>query len=187
MKLININGAKIEIEAAALFIKEFAEIWNADKSKDKAEAYKHLSIVYFAGDYKSVYSKYSDEEKLQELSRDLLGGKPIPDIVLAAIEKYKQLNTSRNMAFLLSARNTVDKMKSYLDEVDFSETVLDAKGNEKDKYDIDKVQKVILNFGKTIETLDKLEEKVAKEKSIDSKTRADATPGDFEDGFDDEV
>jgi len=158
MSLFTLQEHVLKIDPDTLAIPEFRVIWDRDKSKDKAIAYKELSYIYYYTDHKSSYQNYPDEERADKVRDDFIRDKKwrMDDQVQAAISKYDELQTTPTLRLLLSARIAVDKLAAYFKEAEPEDRNYTS--------NLDKI-------GKIIESLDKLEEKVKKEQTQQSKIR----------------
>ena len=66
----NVNN-RLEInEGEILLVREFKNLFDKDKSKDKSQAFKELTYIYLALDWKSPYSQYTELERHEEALRD---------------------------------------------------------------------------------------------------------------------
>lgn len=90
----------VEFRPELLSISAFAALWDRDTTKDKKEAVKQLSYVYFicSKSGENIYSDIDDkEERIAEAKKDIWGKKPKYDVeadelVFAAVAKYMERN-----------------------------------------------------------------------------------------------
>lgn len=146
----------VTIAPEELAVPEMRAIWDRDKSKDKGLAYKELSYIYFLCNFKSPYQSYPENKREQQVIHDFIrddSWHPDEKITLA-IEKYNEMQETPSMRLLRSARKTVDEISRDLQEMD-----------DKSK------TYTLANLGKIIESIDKLEEKVKKEITTESRVR----------------
>ena len=178
MKLFELVNQQPLITTEALLIPVFKKIWDSDKSKDKGQAIKELAYVYLTTDYKSIYSSFPTDIKIDTVKKDLFGGKYTPSKdVEEAIRKYEELQDTFNMRFLKSARAAAEKTMGYFETIDYSER--DIKGNV--VYKVKEVTGALKDCAGIIETLDKLVEKVSKEQKLkESRTRGNGEGAFFE-------
>lgn len=146
-----------------------------DKSKDKVTAFKYFQYIYFSTDYKSLYNTYDKELKDEMLKRDYIGDlkwEPSKEVI-AAINKYKELQNTPTMRFLEDNKFAMESMGKYFRNINWDE----SDDNGKPKYDITKVANAVKTAGGIIDNIDKLIDKVAKEQAIGSKVRGNTTGG----------
>lgn len=161
MGLFDFKDYKVVINPEAVVIPPFNEIWERDKTKTKHKAIQEISYVYFLSDFKSPYAIYNDAQRPRKIKEDFIkDSKWKPDkLVEQAIKKYDELQQTRSMRFLNSARGLQEKLEKYFNEVDFAQ--LDDKG--KPIYSAKDAMANLEKVGKVIESLNVVEEKVKKE------------------------
>jgi hypothetical protein len=155
----NIPGVTVE----CLMIFPFKEIWERDKTKGKDVAFSEFQYIYFSADYKSLYlafDKTTREERLIDDFIKIKGWKP-DNLIINAIEVYKEFQNSPTMRFLQANQDAMESMSEYFSNIDWDEEV-----NGKAKYDITKVSTAVKNAGGIIDNIEKLKDKVAKEQSL---------------------
>lgn len=181
MKLFDLDiNNKVTIHPEALLIQSFKVLWDRDKSKDKKEAIKELSYIYFLTDFKSPYDKYDKTEKVYQINVEVLGNPEYtPDSkVLDAINVYKNLQQTFSMKFLESAKTAARELMRFFDTVDLSERT--DKGSP--IYKPADITNALSQSVKVIEALDRWTEKVQKEQELtDTKITGGGTAGYFED------
>ena len=179
MKLFELVAQQPLITTEALLIPAFKKVWDIDKSKDKGQAIKELAYVYLTTDYKSIYSNFPTDIKIDTVTKDLFNGKFTPSKeVQEAIKKYEELQDTFNMRFLKSAKAAAEKTMGYFESIDYTER--DVKGNL--VYKVKEVTGALKDCAGVIETLDKLIEKVSKEQKLkESRTRGGGEGSFFED------
>lgn len=179
MKIFELVSNSPIVTTEALLIPEFKKIWDDDKSKDKTQAFKYFCYIYFSTDYKSIYLGYDSEIREERLLEDFIGDlkwKPTTE-VLNAINKYKELQNTPTMRFLISNRNIMESIGKYYDSVDWEAE--DKAG--KPKYDITKISNSVKQAGGIIDNIAKLEERVKKEQATtDIIARGGGVGGEFE-------
>lgn len=179
----NVNN-RLEInEPEILLTKEFKDLYNRDKSKNKSKFWKELTYIYLAIDWKSPYSQYSEQERHEEAINDSeLTEQEFNDpIFREACRKYKNLQDSnKSVKLLKAARSAADQF------IDYFETIIDL--NERDQngkpvFSAEKVMKEMGMLNKVHEELIDLENRVKKELAEKSTLRAgaieDFDPGDI--------
>jgi mevalonate pyrophosphate decarboxylase len=178
MGLFDLKDNHLVLHPDALSIPPFREIWERDESKDKSQAYKELCYIFHTCDFKSPYAAHESNRREKEVIKDFIkedGWKP-DDELLLCVDKYKSFQSTHSMRLLASAREVVDKMCGYFEEVDF--TLLDD--NDRPVYNAKDVTANIEKIGKIIESLDKVEEKVKKEITSQSHIRGGGEAGMYE-------
>ena len=167
------NEPTITIEG--IFIPEFRNIWESDKSKEKLKASQMLSYIYHVADFASSYSKLAEGDRLAQCKEDYLKVKINDvewDMIAAAISKYKKLQDTHSMRLLAGARYAVDKFTEQFYSIDFNER--DDKGrpvhNSKD------LSSNLEKIGKIVTSLNDLEDVVNKERAANSKIARGAKP-----------
>lgn len=120
-----------------LLIKEFADLWDKERNKcaeDKTGekrllAYKELTYIYLTLDFKSPYFKYLEQDKHKAALADSgLEESHLKDpIFVAAYHKYQEIQEADPVLSLIkTAYHTLNKMKVFLDNIDFSNDVDDT-------------------------------------------------------------
>ena len=179
----NVNN-RLEInEGEILLVKEFKDLFDKDKSKDKRQAFKELTYIYLAIDWKSPYNQYSELEKHEEALRDsgLTEEEFNNPVFRAACRKYRALQDSnKSIKMLNAAKAAVDRF------IDYFEVIVDL--NERDPqgkpvFSAKKVMEEVSSLNKVHQELIDLENAVKKELTEKSTLRAgaeeDFDPGDF--------
>lgn len=175
---------RLEInEPEILLIKEFKDLFDRDKSKNKARLWKELTYIYLAIDWKSLYNQYSEQERHQEsLSDSGITEEEFNDpLFREACRKYKALQDSnKSIKMLRAAMNAADQFIDYFNDiVDLNERDV----NGKPIFTAEKVMKEVAMLNKVHEELIVLENRVKKELAEKSTLRAGAVedfdPGDF--------
>ena len=179
----NVNN-RLEInEGEILLVREFKNLFNKDKSKDKRQAFKELTYIYLALDWKSPYSQYTELERHEEALRDsgLTEEEFNNPVFREACRKYRALQDSnKSIKMLNAAKTAVDRF------IDYFEVIVDL--NERDQngkpiFSAEKVMKEVSNLTKVHQELIDLENAVKKELIEQSTLRAgaieDFDPGDF--------
>ncbi len=186
--LFILEGERIVINPKALMIPEFSDLYVRDKSPGKKRSLKELSYVYYMADYKSEYNAYGLSKETQ-LGVDIMNQrdyKPDP-YVQKAIDKYKVLQETPSMRYLISMRQRVNSIIDYLDNAQ-------VKDKKKKKNEDGTTEEIYLNpfisinlivstMGKleeTIESIEKWEKKVFEEEE-EMKIRGGGMLNVFED------
>lgn len=164
-------------EPEILLIKEFKNLLDRDKSKTKTRAFRELTYIYLAIDWKSMYSQYSEHERHEEaiLDSGLTEEEFNDPIFREACRKYRTLQDSnKSIKLLKAARIATDQF------IEYFETIIDL--NERDQngkpvFSAEKVMKEMAQLSKVHEQLVALESQVKQEMEISSETRAGVQKG----------
>lgn len=175
------NQNKLVISAEAISLPRFAKIWEADKSKDKTTARKHLSYIYWAGHYKSPYRTVPQSEQLLTIATEALDDPQYhpPKEVSDALTFFKKIQErmSLSLALLKDAESAVNKIREYFREVDL--TSRDEYG--KVLYSAKDLVSNIKAVGELHQSLKSLRQEVEKEAEASQQIRGDDKLGLFED------
>jgi hypothetical protein len=125
--------------------------------RNKERAFKELTYIFLALDYKSIYSQYTEYERHEEaLSDSGITEEMFNDpLFREACRKYRSLQDSnKSIKLLNAARNAADQF------VDYFETIIDL--NERDQngkpvFSAEKVMKEMAQLSKVHEQLVALE------------------------------
>lgn len=158
MSLFTLQEHVLKIDPDTLVIPEFRVLWERDKSKDKAMAYKELSYVYYYADFKSSYQNYTEDDRESKVRDDFIRDSKwrADKDVIAAVAKYEEMQVTPTLRLLQAAKVAVDKLAAYFRE-----------SEPEDRNYTSNLDKL----GKIVESLDKLEEKVKKEQSTQGRIR----------------
>jgi hypothetical protein len=145
--------------------------------RNKERAFKELTYIFLALDYKSIYSQYTEYERHEEaLSDSGITEEMFNDpLFREACRKYRSLQDSnKSIKLLNAARNAADQF------VDYFETIIDL--NERDQngkpvFSAEKVMKEMAQLSKVHEQLVALEAQVKQELEVQSGTRANVDEG----------
>ena len=154
------NGERVAINPKILFIPEFSDLYERDRSSGKKKALKEFAYVYFIADYKSEYNSYMLNKETQ-LGIDIFCNRNYrPDpMVKKAIDKYTKLQETPSMQYLIAIRNRVQKVIHFLDKAEIKDKGVDEK-YVNPFITIDKVSKVFNELEQVVEKLEKWEKKV---------------------------
>jgi len=175
--MFQFSNNKIVFDPNVLSLPWFKVIWEADKSKSKEEAMKLLSFIFYLVDNKSPYIGYPREERRENIIKDIIKDKKWKESeqVLEAIKKYEEYSVTRSSRLLDSTRGLIDRLSEYFRTLKF-----DPNGDP--EFELKKaaaVQKATADIGKTIESLNNLEERVKKEITQKTTVRGNQTLGQF--------
>lgn len=188
MDFLRFQNNKVTLERyELLLVKEFAQLLEPERNKCKEDpsgelglrAIKELSFIYLNSDWKSPYSEYSEEERIWAAREDSdLREEELSDpILLAAEEKYKELQETRILKMLKSSYKAIDNLRIFFETLDLTET---DPMTGKPIYQAKDVISNIQNLGKMIEGLQQLESLVKKEREQSKGLRGDAERGMFD-------
>jgi len=150
---------QLDMHPTALTIKPIVALWNNDKSKDKKQALQELAFIYWMYNWNSLYYKgYPDESERFGM-------------VVAEVSHPE-------LAHLQTARNTLDKLKKFLDTMEPGETTksggLVLKPAE--------IYAAVSKMGDALIAVEKMEDKIKKEIQLEeSEVRGGGRAGAFED------
>ena len=165
---------QLEINEPEIFlVREFKALVDRDKER----AFKELTYIFLALDYKSIYSQYTEYERHEEaLSDSGITEEMFNDpLFREACRKYRSLQDSnKSIKLLNAARNAADQF------VDYFETIIDL--NERDQngkpvFSAEKVMKEMAQLSKVHEQLVALEAQVKQELEVQARTRANVDEG----------
>ena len=165
---------QLEINEPEIFlVREFKALLERDKER----AFKELTYIFLALDYKSIYSQYTEYERHEEALNDSgITEEMFNDpLFREACRKYRSLQDSnKSIKLLNAARNAADQF------VDYFETIVDL--NERDQngkpvFSAEKVMKEMAQLSKVHEQLIALEAQVKQELEVQSGTRANVDEG----------
>ena len=178
-------GKVVLDEPTLLLTKEFAALLDVERNKckedptglQKLRAFREMTYIYLAIDWKSLYNGYSNQEKHEAALQDsgLTEDEFNNPEFRAACRKYVSLqNSNRYVRLLEASQEVTDKIIDYFQNIDLEER------NENTGAYVNKVsdiQKAMENAAKQIETLKMIESLVKKEITEQSQIRAGATEG----------
>ena len=165
---------QLEINEPEIFlVREFKALVDRDRER----AFKELTYIFLALDYKSIYSQYTEYERHEEaLSDSGITEEMFNDpLFREACRKYRSLQDSnKSIKLLNAARNAADQF------VDYFETIIDL--NERDQngkpvFSAEKVMKEMAQLSKVHEQLVALEAQVKQELEVQAGTRANVDEG----------
>lgn len=187
MRLFREESFKVVVDTELKLIPEFKALLTRDRTKDKKEALKEFSYIYFIHDHKSPYYIYPEDERRLRVSTDTgLGRDYKPDDkVQAAVAKYLELSKTPTLKSLTSIREGLLTSSRLIDSL---RERIDAALADPDLEDIDPVVRSVTRMleiseklPKAIENITTLEEKVRKEESNDTRIKGGGKKGLFED------
>ena len=183
----NVSKQVVINEPDVLLIKEFSDLWTNDRNKTlndkkgekKTRAFRELTYIYLAIDWRSPYNQYTSQERHEAALYDSsLTEEEFDDLIFrAACRKYQALqNSSRIGTLLQSQYGIVDKMKIYFESLNFDER--DEQG--KPIFKMKDVIQEISNTAKVLEGIRTLEQLYKKEQEEEKQLRGDTEKGLFD-------
>ena len=179
----NVNN-RLEINEGEIFlVTEFKNLLNKDQSKDKELAFKELTYIYLALDWKSPYSQYTELERHEEALRDsgLTEEEFNNPVFREACRKYRALQESNLSVRMLNAAKL--GAQQFIDYFTIIADLNERDVNGKPVFDAKKHFETMSKMHDLHEELTSLENLVKKELTETSTLRAGAVedfdPGDF--------
>ena len=187
MKVFELDdNQKVILSPELRLIKEFRLLIEEDKDRFKKQAIKWFQYIYFMYSYKSQYADLPEVHR-KELVEGETGVTKINPIMQDAIDKFILLQATPTLRTLTEVKNTLDTTSEMLKilrkqiESNMTSPALSAD----DIGDLVKRLTETINLAntipKTVESIEKLEDKVKKEKGGDDKLRGGRAKGHFED------
>lgn len=176
MNIFSFDGLNKTLEVnepEVLLVREFKQLLDRDSDR----AFRELSYIYLALDWKSPYSNYSEQERHAEALCDsgLTEYEFNDPLFREACRKYRNLQDSnKSIKLLQAAKNAADQF------IDYFETIMDLNErdiNGKPVFDAEKAMKTMAQLSKVHEQLVTLEEQVKKELTEQTGTRAGVMEG----------
>ena len=179
----NVNN-RLEINEGEIFlVTEFKNLLNKDQSKDEELAFKELTYIYLALDWKSPYSQYTELERHEEALRDsgLTEEEFNNPVFREACRKYRTLQESNLSVRMLNAAKL--GAQQFIDYFTIIADLNERDVNGKPVFDAKKHFETMSKMHDLHEELTSLENLVKKELTETSTLRAgaieDFDPGDF--------
>ena len=177
MKLLRVNE-NYEIvpqKDTLVLIPEFAPLFSLkyniasgdNQGRKRERAKKELAFIYFAYDYRSEYADLDEDERIEQ-AKNAAGLPPkykISEQLQTAIDKFIELQDTREIKLMRAAYHAVDKLRDYFEEV--------VVGDKNAKSLMDN----LASLGKLLNSLKQVENNVKRAMKEGSRTRGDQTPG----------
>lgn len=200
MGIFKEENHQIIIDPEIKLIPEFKALIDRDKEKDKRKAMSELKFIYFYVDYRSPYMRFTKEDRLARVKRELqLAPDWTPDkFVQAAMEKYDELQQTPSITSLsaireslLTSAKVIDTVREHI-EVKLKDFNRQGPGDDPgETTDAELIAEMVTSLTsllvladklpKAISTLEDLEEKMKKEQSNSRKIRGGGDVNAFED------
>lgn len=187
MKVFTFENQRLSLnKEEILLVNEFAELWETSRNKgdgdsrgiEKKRAFKEFTYIYLMYDWESPYKNFSDSERKLAASDDAgLTSKHLQDEkFLAACRKYQSIQDTQMMKLLKSAYRAIDEVRLFYETIDLQE----RDGDGRPMFNAKQLLDSLGGLGKTIESVEKLEELVKKQREVGVKLRGDVEPGMFD-------
>lgn len=175
-------------DAHILLVKEFADLYDEDfnkgfkgdkDGKNRKKAFAILTYIYLVYDWRTPFGEFSDVEKHQEAitSSEIEESWLKEPVVMAAIRKYRELQDTRMVKLLNSTHKAIDELRLYFETIDLTITDPDT---GKPIYTAKDLIANINALGKSVLSLQELENVVKKDMESTASFRGDNTPGMFD-------
>lgn len=131
MKLLKYENYQVEPSEELFLLKDFRNLYNKDRSKNKEKFMEILSVVYFVYDPRSTYADiFDEEERLNEVVKQegLDNSFKITPEIQKAIDTYIRVTTTTSQKLLDSMRKSIAKIGEFLENVNLYE--VDDKGRQ---------------------------------------------------------
>ena len=180
MKLFDIKGEQVILNAQVLGIPPFKALYERDKSKGKKQAHKEIAYVTFLCDNTTDnhYRGYSELDRARILKRDFIRDENYePDeVILEAIEKFKNLQKTSTSRLYEAALDGANKLAGYFTNIDFNEIGEDGKPLHSAK----ELAQNLAAVGNIVKSLKQLEQVVRQEQQDASTARGGNIISEFE-------
>tara|TARA_R110000803_G_scaffold34283_1_gene74897 strand:+ start:476 stop:1033 length:558 start_codon:yes stop_codon:yes gene_type:complete len=172
MNLFELDSSNVVVfSPQALLIAPFKKIWDADKTKDKKNAMRALSYIYYMSDDRSDYMYLLDEEERSDVVKQALqlpaSWKGNTKDLVRARHYYEEMSATTSTKLLKSTRLVVQKISSFLDNIDMDER---DDRSKKPVHDISKITASVQKIPSLIKALNEIEKEVVKEKALKSQS-----------------
>lgn len=175
MKLFDFENNKLTIyQPTVLLIKEFRDVWEMDKSKNKDTAFKMFAYAYLLCDWQSPLKDMEDSERKEfALIDSELSPRKLENAVLQKmIDRYWQLqNTNITIRMIEKMRISIESFMKYFEVVDFTKTIQEGSAKGQLLHDPKKYLDVMAKAREIILTLKELD-KFAKEEQAQEEKAA---------------
>lgn len=176
----NNESSSVEIhEPDVLLIREFATLYNRDKTELKTRAMREFKFIYLEIDWISPYAQFLPKERMIEARQDAELSKEEfddPDF-RAACRKYRAIQSESIIgSFLEESRNVLRKLKEKYKNMQLEER------NDSGAYITSSLNllKELQSIETTVDSLKKLEASYYKEQQDVNKLRGSGEPGLFD-------
>lgn len=179
MRIFDIEGNEVVLNAQILGIPPFKDLWLRDKSIDKKRVYKEIPYITFLCDNSldNPFRGYSDSEREKILKEKYFDLEWEPDkLVLEAIQQFKGFQQTSSSRLVKALQGVVDKLVEHYEKIDFDKT--DSQGRP--IYSADIALSSIEKARKAVTSLKYLEREVLKEQAEADTARGGTEIGEYE-------
>lgn len=166
MNIFEIVNNVVVYSPQVLMLSPFKKIWDEDKKEDKLSANLTLSFIYYMVDERSDFMHILDIDEREQAIKEAL---QLPEKfssrsenVVNAIDLYKKLSETTSTRLLQSTRLVLQKISTFLDNVDLNE----RDERKKPIHDIGKITGSVEKIPKLIRAINEIEKEVVKEKAM---------------------
>lgn len=185
MNLFEMNNGVLQIQPEAYALEPFKALWIRDKSKNKDNAIRELSFVYFMVDFTSDFADIlEDSAREVEVKKSLnLETSWKPDkLVQSAMDFYRSRQETVALKLLEDSRLGISKLSNYIRDINFNDVEINEKtGEVKPTHDIKKFADTIKQIPAIIAALKELEDTVKKEREAEKGLRGGRSKGMYAD------
>lgn len=167
MELFDVENGKIVLNPNSLYIPEFKEIWERDKTKGKHNAMNEIAYVTFLCSYsqKNPYNAYDHKIKESKVREDTIQKEP-DKLLKEAVVKYNEMQQTASSKLVESAIKAADVLADYF--------------NEATKEDATNIIRNMEKLGNTVKTLDTLQKQLQREQIEAASARGGSEIGLYE-------
>ena len=186
MKIFDIVGTEVELNAQILGIPPFKTLWDRDKTKGKKGVKRDITFVTFVCDSSldNPYRGYSDSDRRRIVRSDIVRTGLATDnwttekdeILQEAMKKFEEFQQTPSSRMLKSLSGMVDKLYDYYETIDFN--ALDSQG--KPLFTSDMALSNIEKASRALKALQQLEKEVLREQIEVTTVRGGTEIGDYE-------
>ena len=123
MNLFEMNNGVLQIQPEAYALEPFKVLWTRDKTKNKDNAIKELSFIYFMVDFTSDFADIlEDSIREVEVKKSLnLETSWKPDkLVQSAMDFYRSRQETVALKLLEDSRLGISKLSNYIRDINFN-------------------------------------------------------------------
>ena len=151
MSLFIFEGDKVRVT------KEIKAIDVFKKISEKENSDELFSFIYHIADWSSPYADLDEEEREERVKEEILEGEEPSELLLNAVERYRELTKTPSLRLLESARKGARSLRDYFEHID--PALADNPGREaKD------LMNNLTKVGDLLNKFDEWEEIITKEK-----------------------
>jgi len=184
--LFQIRGNLVQPNAETLLISPFREIWERDRSKDKARALEDFAYIEFCTSVEksNPFAKWPEDIREGVVKKEIIRNRDWKKdkLVEQAMEKAVMLQeqSSAIYRYYMSAKAAVEKVAEFLNNVDLNER--NAKTGALLYKPVD-ITRALNDLEKNMANLKALEKKVEEELFETGKNRGDKQVSPFAEAF----